>query len=618
MNKESVVDYTGGKPDVLENSSEFRRASREDVWQEMRKIPFRRIAEKGVSYGDISDMNDEDFFALAEGLSISTEAKKEEEPVISDLGNIDGEPVEGEAEGSDEAEDIAPIESPEQDMNVAEIALASGTGELNADAVKAEAKEKKEASEKKKKFGRRVIAAALAMSILVGAGMFVAKQSKENVPTPNPTQVEQVQESAEFEIFDGSDYRDIFLDHNGTDYNSEKSGKYDMAPSSVLAEAKANHDEKAAREAIFDVAVRQPEVLAMIVSQFGEGAKAQLGIGEYDSVKDLEDALGSDLDLQSRVEYGFKNMMEGATLEFTTFSGNAVNHYMRMKNGGEVENNADAIELVRTGVKYYDNVSVVKTTFPDGTVLMQRDGCLQVLIIDANKVDKNIPVMDIEEETPTPDKPTQENPTPENPDTGDYNPENPTPDNPTPEKPTPEKPTPEKPTPEKPTPTGPPEELAGKSGDTHAEAPGYEVDYDDDLNDRDGDAPIVSEEDARNVDKGNEGYIGTGGNGSNDGNSGGQLPGSASDSNRVNPGTNGSGSESSGDINGTVPDYSAGLDRDSAGNANNAAGEAEAARGGGNGGEVKEGSNPGSAENSATGNFTNEEEEAIVSQEGAF
>ena len=182
--------------------------------------------------------------------------------------------------------------------------------------------------------------------------------------------------------------------------------------------------------------------------------------------------------------------------------------------------------------------------------------------------------------------------------------------------------------------TPPEDEFEGKGEDTHAYDPnlgpndngGGRPLYDDDLYDADGDAPVVTEEEAREANAGNEGYIGTSGTGANDGQSGAQLPGSSSGSDRVNPGTegaDGSGNtggtregvpeEESEGFNGETTDYTEGLDVDAGGNIASGQAEGEVATGGGDGSAAEPPASSGGYDGGTTGNYTDAEEESKIS-----
>ena len=150
---------------------------------------------------------------------------------------------------------------------------------------------------------------------------------------------------------------------------------------------------------------------------------------------------------------------------------------------------------------------------------------------------------------------------------------------------TPEEEVPEEEVPEEEVPEVP---FDGKGDNPHASDPdlgpddngGGKHQYDDNLEGGE-DAPLIDQDEAEHANDDNLGYVGTGGDSTSSSGTGAQLPGSASDSAPVNPGTTGGGgggeststtpstppSESAGNLNGTPNDFSAGLSTDAEGNA---------------------------------------------------
>ena len=314
-----------------------------------------------------------------------------------------------------------------------------------------------------------------------------------------------------FEVYQGNDYVEGgFLERNGGgfQYNSAKQGEgelndvdwqYDVTTRS-LDEAKETNDEEAGRAVVFGKMARMQEMMAMGASRLGDEYLNRLGLsGLHGQVKAIEDKLNDGSGIVDRAEIGMQDLMENhATGEFTTYTGNATTYYMRAVDEGNIRNEEGNIEAARTSTRYYENVEVFMITFDDGSVMIFDMDCMNLIVPVApgtpeQNVEPGVPV--IEEEAPSGDSSTnmEKDPEPE------LEPEL--------------EPEPEPELEPEPEPELEPE-LEGKTGDTHAYDSNLGVDdngggrpvYDDNL-EGDTNSPIVTEEEARETNDGNEGYI---------------------------------------------------------------------------------------------------------------
>ncbi|MDR3297770.1 MAG: hypothetical protein LBT19_00080 [Candidatus Nomurabacteria bacterium] len=283
----------------------------------------------------------------------------------------------------------------------------------------------------KKKFwtrNKRIGAAVLAVIASVGiiAGTAVLLKSNEAGATENPPGYEQMdtENSHEFKIFEGTDYRDLFLNSEGDDYNEAKQGyllnpntgqweqeaswKYDISPR-VLDDLKIENDELGARATILNQLSREPEFLAIVANRLGAEDKARLGLDGISTVAGMESALENE-DTLNHAELEMKDLFENNAIgEFTTFTGNATNYYMRAINESNIQNDASSIEAARTATRYYDSVDVFIIHMADGSDIIFDIDCLNVIV----PVEPGTPEDEVEPGTPII---TEE--TPENPDTG--------------------------------------------------------------------------------------------------------------------------------------------------------------------------------------------------------
>ena len=328
------------------------------------------------------------------------------------------------------------------------------------------------ASKERKKPSRGVLKKVAVGALLVASlvGMFGAGYKFGNnknigdqtsgTPQTQEQTVDDVEQNEGKEVIDDMGYRGIYASEDGKTYNSEKAGRYNFAPESVLANA-GEQNPDAAKSAILEMANDQSESFAAYYSVLPQ--ELQIDQLKGKSGTEIEHMLESNPDLYAQARESFKEAIDNSDVKDVTLNGEYQNFYMRSALDGE----NDTID--------HENTSLVQcTTNENGSSAIQfnfvdKDGkaignittkklCTQPVVqkSEGSSAFTGVPEITPGENTPenpTPDNPTPENPTPENPTPENPTPDNPTPDNPTPENPTPDNPTPDNPTPENPTPT---------------------------------------------------------------------------------------------------------------------------------------------------------------------
>ncbi|MFV0485145.1 MAG: hypothetical protein ACK5MU_02890 [Candidatus Saccharimonadales bacterium] len=469
----------------LNNNQETREKSREEnikLIEDMPAIPL--LIEMGIAAIDIynGNMDDDTINDLRARLEdrLANPAPVAETPAetpaedTAETGSETAEPEDGTAETGTPAEEEGPeivppvvpagmatgeetgTEGGDEEETPAEGGEDTGeeTGEDDPESGDGETPEEGESTEgetdpeetpeqpvanpeKKKSFwtrNRRIGAAVLAVitTVTVLAGSIGMMRNNNAAATETPTAAyEQMEEenSYEFEAFDGTDYRDLFLNADGTGYNEDKqssrynsetgqwelesSWKYDISPR-VLDELKLDWEsgkqedaELGARATINNQLMREPEFLAIVVNQLSDEQKTELGLDGITTVKGMESALENE-DTLAKVESAVKDMLENrAEGEFTTFTGYATNYYLRSNNEANIQNDSSNIEAARTATRYYDNVDVFIINIEGQDVIFDID-CLNVVIpvepgTPEEEVEPGTPIITVEIDDPDPD-----------------------------------------------------------------------------------------------------------------------------------------------------------------------------------------------------------------------
>lgn len=429
----------------LNNHQENReQKSREENIRLIEQMPVMLIlAEMGIAARDMYNGNmDDDTVndlriqleerlanppAPAEDTPVSTPEQastgtpaKEEGPVIvpptapEGVGSAEGEPV-------PEGDTPEPETANDDDEPVEPVIASADTPEDPA----AKPEKKKNIFMRNRRIGAAVLVVLTTATLIAGQlGMFQKNYADANeVPTAPPYN-EQIQEevSYEFEDFESTDYRNLFLNAEGDGYNEDKQSyryneatgqweqesnwQYDISPR-VLDDFKldweaGNHEdaELGARATINNQLVREPEFLAIVANQLSDEQKAELGLDGITTVKGMEAALENEATL-AQAEAGIKAILENsATGEFTTFTGNATNYYLRSNNEANIQNDSGNIEAARTATRYYNNVDVfiihVNTGKDAGHDIIFDIDCLNVVV----PVEEGTPEEDVEPGTP--------------------------------------------------------------------------------------------------------------------------------------------------------------------------------------------------------------------------
>lgn len=217
--------------------------------------------------------------------------------------------------------------------------------------------------------------------------------------------------NAEFELNPGDDYiASGFLtqDADGSyGYNKEK--RTDHA---VTVKEEFESDLQA-RQRINKLATNMPEFLAMSMAAlpYGSEYRAHLGVGKM-SMREMDKTMDSDIEFKNRAEAGWMNMMEyHARVEPGYVTGWYENHYIRAKDEKNIENDASKMEVARTKAQYFKDEPVWFLMLDDGSTIVYREGCINVLTPGKPKApseDPGVPV--VKEEDPpevskTPDTP---------------------------------------------------------------------------------------------------------------------------------------------------------------------------------------------------------------------
>ena len=359
-------------------------------------------------------------------------ATGEETGVDGEEASVEEDPDEIlEGEGSEEAGESSSEEADSTEENPADV--EADQAETPTDAQDAKPEKKRSNSALKKRIGAAVLTVITATGIIMGSlGMFQKNDAGANKVPTIPPAYEQMQEevSYEFEAFDGTDYRGLFLNEEGNGYNEEKqslrydanldewveetSWKYDISPR-VLDEQKldweaGDHEtsELSARHTIFNQLVREPEFLAIVANQFGDEDKERLGLDGITTVQGMETALENP-EVLAKAESALAQIFEhDATGEFTTFTGYATNYYLRSNNESNIQNDSGNIEAARTATRHYSNVDVFIIHMTDGSDVIFDIDCLNVVIpveegTPDEEVEPGTPIITIEIDEPTPE-----------------------------------------------------------------------------------------------------------------------------------------------------------------------------------------------------------------------
>lgn len=442
------------------NNQETKEADarKQEIWAIEELPSISLLLEMGISFNDIDEMDLDTLKDLRSKLEneLAKQSKKDspaETITPTQEGTSEKEGTPAAEEGPEIAPPVAPVNPAEtKDDEPAANSNPADTAANLADTINTNNK-----SEKKKGFftlNRKIGAAVLAISmaaITIGSqfGLFQSPQNAGATDGEKPaiTMGQNEQEaSSEFEIFDGTDYRNYFLNAEGNGYNEAKqsyrinpatgeqepeetSWKYDISPR-VLDDYKAmweagDHDqaELDARTEIFNQLTREPEFLAIVANRLDAEGKTELGLGGIDTVKGMEQAL-TNADTLAKAEAGMKALQEheATSGEFTTFTGYATNYYMRSNNEANIQNDSKNIEAARTATRYYDNVDVFIMTMPDGSKIIFDIDCLNVVIpveegTPEEEVEPGTPI--IEQDTPDDDGTGEETGTETGTETGD-------------------------------------------------------------------------------------------------------------------------------------------------------------------------------------------------------